>query len=197
MSSQTPLGVGRIARISLGCCYLEGNAKFFARYCGLEPPTTDSSSDTLVLPLAGGPRTVYQRVYEPDHRTKEGLSLGVHVGLSVSAEDLIPMMEEIWHEFPEWEEDGSGDVVAEAEEFLPAHTEVRPGPVGRSWKRTLGRGDYFSDWDGHLFHFVGVSSDRKDGSLVDHKTRDPEDFLHDLANLAESKRLHVSERTQV
>ena len=193
MNNRTPFGVGRIARLSFGCAELERNAKFFSRYCGLEPIATESNFDTLVMPLVGGPRIIYQRLDGHDARAREKVGAGVHAALSLPADDLIPMLEEMWADLPENEPDGSG-IVADEGEFLPPHTEMHSSPVGRRWKEMLGRGDFFSDWDGNLFHFFGIYSNREDGALIDYETRSIEEYLHDLA---EAKGLEIPQRAPV
>lgn len=194
MSSKTRLGVGRIARITFGCREVENNAEFFARYGGLEATAIGSNSEILVLPLAFGARLVYEKRDVKETRTKDGTGVGVHVALAVEKDDLLQMLEEMWADLPEWNADGSGDVVAEEGKFLPPHTEMHGSPVGRRWKQMLGRGDYFSDCDGHMFHFYGIYSNRKDGSLIDYDARETEEYLEDLAK---EKGLEVPEHAPI
>lgn len=196
MSDCSSLGVGRLSSGTFGCRDLQKTAEFYAKYCGLEPANTDSKADdTLVLPLAGGPRIVYQRVSEPDYRTKQGSGIGLHTALTVQADDLMPMYEKLWAALPEWEGQLGGlDDKAPQGDAPPFRTEMHGSLVGRRWKKLIGRGDYFLDDGGNAFHLHGVFSEREDGSLAVYKTKDEEEYLMEWA---ETKGLRMPEVTDI
>ena len=177
MSDPTPLGVGRISTATYGSRNLRKTAEFFSRFCGIEPAETGSDFDRrLVMPLAGGPHIVYELTAEPDVRTKDGTGIGLHAALTVEADDLIPLYERMWEAIPEWDGPGENGV-----EPPPVRTEMHGSLVGRRWKKMLGRGDYFSDGEGHVFHFHGAINRRSEGSLVLYDNKNDEDYLVELS----------------
>ena len=45
----------------------------------------------------------------------------------------------------------------------------------------LGRGDYFADGEGHVFHFHGAINNRKNGPLIIYNSKNDEEYLVELA----------------
>ena len=177
MSDRTKLGVGRLASATYGSRDLQKTADFMAEFCGLEAAKVGAGDgDTLVLPLAAGPRIVYQRVTEADQRCKAGTGIGLHVSLTVHADDLIPLYEKMWDKLPEWVGSGSN-----GDEPPPFRTEMHGSLVGRRLKKMLGRGDYFLDGEGHIFHFHGTFSKTEDGSLPEYETKLDSTYLYEIA----------------
>ena len=190
MADVTKLGVGRLSSVTYGSRDLQKTADFMAEFCGLEAAEGGSGDgNTLVLPLAAGPRIVYERVTEPDQRCKAGTGIGLHAALTVHADDWIPLYEELWDKLPEW--DGPG---ANGDEPPAFRTEVHGSLVGRRFKKMLGRGDYFLDGEGHIYHFHGGCSSRKDGTLADYDVKKDETYLLEIA---EAKGLEVPDTAVV
>jgi len=164
------LKIGRISHGVFESRDLQRTADFFDRYCALTPlVNSDLTSDTLVLPLAGGGRLVFKKSESPGARTAgRGILRDAHTALEVRPEDFWPSHERMWAELPEWDFDAERDGILSGDwEHLPARTALHPSPAGRVWHEAFGRGDDWYDPDTNLFHFIGGAP--VDGSMVNYE----------------------------
>lgn len=172
MECVNPVGVGRISHAVLESTDLSRTRAFYARYCGIEAIANDDvPSDTLALRLTGGGRLVFKETAAIGPRTGgHTLWYGIHLALTVSEEDLLPMYRLMWDELPELPlEDyrtsaGTGVRVGEG----AARTELHPMQQRGERPNTLGRGTEFYDWDDNNYHFV--SGKFALGQLAHYKT---------------------------
>lgn len=179
----TSLKVGRISSVVYGSRDLQRTAAFFERFCDLRPlDSSEIPEDSLVLPLDGGARMVYNLVDDVDVRvTGHGPWFAMHAALTVREEAFFPNYRRMWDGMPEEPDVKERLRLSTAEEdALPARTGLHGSPVGRRWKETYERGDEFSDWDGHAFHFVGGIATRVDGSLAVYRPKEHDEYLKQL-----------------
>ena len=179
----TPLKVGRISSVVYGSRNLQRTAAFFERFCDLRPlDSSEIPEDSLVLPLEGGARMVYNLVDEVDGRvTGHGPWFAMHAALTVREDAFFPNYRRMWDGMPEDTDVNERLRLSTADEDArPARTGLHGSPVGRKWKETYERGDEFYDWDGHAFHFVGGIATKRDGSLAVYRPKEPEEYLKQL-----------------
>jgi catechol 2,3-dioxygenase-like lactoylglutathione lyase family enzyme len=160
MNDESPAKVGRIASAAFESRDLARTAEFYSRYCGLDPlRSNELSRDTAVFPLAGAGRLVFKQVDRLGDRTLgHAFYRALHTALVVRDDEFMPAMERMYAELPEWDfdPDNMPKLSAEEAEALPARTCIHGSPQGPGWKRTLGRGDSFCDWDTVGYHFVAA-----------------------------------------
>ena len=72
----------------------------------------------------------------------------------------MTIVDQMWRDLPEWDFDPEAMPSLSADEAgsLPARTCIHGSPIGPRWKRAMGRGDSFTDWDTNVFHFVGATA---------------------------------------
>jgi catechol 2,3-dioxygenase-like lactoylglutathione lyase family enzyme len=183
MEVYTSLKVGRVSSVLYGSRDLQRTASFFEEFCGLRPlESSEIPEDTLVLPLNGGGRMVYNLTDAVDDRTNgHGPWYALHVALTVREDAFFSNYRRMWDGLAEESDvkESLGLTMAE-EDDLPARTGLHSSPVGRRWKETYQRGDEFYDWDGHAFHFVGGTPTRSDGSLAVYRPREAGSYLKEL-----------------
>ncbi len=133
MACATPLNVGRISHAVYGSRDLERTAALFKKYCGLKQlDSPDIPDDTLVLPLLGGARIIYQLVDKVDQRIAGHRPWwDMHTALTVRHDEFFPNYRRLWEGIPE-EADTKENLVLprEEEDALPARTALHPSPVG-------------------------------------------------------------------
>ena len=188
----TPLNVGRVSSVVYGSRDLQRTAAFFDRFCDLRPlDSSEVPEDTLVLPLQGGGRMVYNLTDAVDDRTNgHGPWYALHAALTVREDTFFPNYRRMWDGLPE--EAGvkeNLDLTMAEEDDLPARTGLHSSPVGRRWKEPYERGDEFYDWDGHAFHFVGGTPTRSDGSLAVYRPKEAGEYLKELTEAVASSTL--------
>jgi predicted enzyme related to lactoylglutathione lyase len=156
MDSETSVKVGRIASATFESRDLTRTMRFYNELLGLES-VPDTSRGTLAFPLAAGGRLVYKQADELGARTLgHTLYHTLHTALMVRDEQFVPILRRMWESLPEWDYDPYAPVTlttGEAES-LPARTCIHGAPIGTEWKKAVGRGDNFCDWDTNVFHFV-------------------------------------------
>jgi hypothetical protein len=160
--------VGRICSATFESRDLTKTADFYSRYCGIDPlRSADIANDTLVIPLAGAGRLVFKKVDSLGDRTLgRAVYRAMHTAMIVRDDEFMPAMNRMWEELPEWDFDPDALPTLSAAEAgaLPARTCIHGSPIGPEWKRTMGRGDSFCDWDTNGFHFAAAAP--VDGSMV-------------------------------
>jgi len=157
MKGETAVGVGRISHGVFECLDLQRAADHFAKYAALEPMVSaDIPSDTIVLPLVGGPRLIYKKVDTFAQRSGGfGKLLAAHDALVVRDEDFWPNYDRMWAGVPDWEWDRASGKFVGAGPDLPARTSRHGSPGGVQFFEVAGRGDDWYDWDTNSFHFMG------------------------------------------
>ncbi len=182
MQVSTDLGVGRISSAVYGSRDLQRTAAFFERFCDLQRlDSSEVPEDTLVLPLVGGGRLVYNLVDETDERTGgHGPWTGMHAALTVRNDEYFANYRRMWDGIPEASDTERDGLSIAQEDALPARTRRHGSPAGRKWKEAYERGDEFYDWDAHLFHFVGGVVDSAGDSLAVYRPKDLEDQVKEL-----------------
>jgi predicted enzyme related to lactoylglutathione lyase len=168
MEPESPAKVGRLAAAAFESRDLARTADFYGRYCGLDPlESADVASDTAVFPLAGAGRLVFKKADRLGDRTLgHAVYRALHTALVVRDDEFMPAMERMYADLPEWDFDPEAlpDLTADEAAALPARTCIHGSPQGPGWKKALGRGDSFVDWDTAGFHFVAAKP--ADGSMV-------------------------------
>ena len=183
MEVRTSLGVGRFSSAVYGSRDLQRTSAFFERFCDLRRlDSPEVPEDTLVLPLEGGARLVYNLVDAVDDRVAgHGPWSTMHAALTVREEAFFPNYRRMWEGIPEEDQVNDPENPSnEEEDGLPARTAAHGSPPGRKWKAMYERGDNFFDWDGHTFHFVGGIATRADGSLAVYRAKDPGEYVTEL-----------------
>jgi catechol 2,3-dioxygenase-like lactoylglutathione lyase family enzyme len=179
MAGESPVKVGRISHAIFESRDLDRTAAFYGRYCGLDPMrSADVAKDTMVLPLAGGPRLIFKKVDTLGVRTGGSTRYqGVHTAFIVRDEEFIPAYQRIWNELDEWEYDRRAQGPLQIDPgSLPARTGMHGSDAGRKWKAMYGRGDQIYDPDTNSFHFVGGTSSASP-TLVDYEPRYMEEYV--------------------
>lgn len=171
MTGETSARVGCIAAATYESRDLARTADFYSQYCGLDAlQSADISKDTVVFPLAGAGRLVFKQAERLGNRTTgHCVFRALHTAFIVREDEFMPAMERMWNELPEWDFDPEAMPTLSAEEAgaLPARTCIHGSPIGPDWKRVMGRGDSFADWDTNVFHFAAAAP--VDGSMVTYK----------------------------
>ncbi len=183
MEVRTGLGVGRVSSAVYGSRDLQRTAAFFERFCDLRRlDSPEVPEDSLVLPLAGGGRLVYNLVGEVDGRLAGHAQWnGLHAALMVQDDAFFPNYRRMWEGIPEEDQITDRDgLSSDQEDGLPARTALHGSPTGKKWKELYARGDEFYDWDGHTFHFVGGTPVSADGSLTVYRPKESADYLKEL-----------------
>ena len=161
MDSTSSAKVGCISAATYESRDLAKTADFYSRFCGLDPlRSADVAKDTLVLPLAGAGRLVFKQVDSLGDRTLgRAVYRAMHTAMVVRDDEFVPAMRRMWDELPEWDFDPDDLPTLSAAEAgaLPARTCIHGSPIGPEWKRTVGRGDSFCDWDTNGFHFAAAA----------------------------------------
>ena len=159
MHGETSAKVGRIAAAAFETRDLARTIDFYSTYCGLDPlRSSDVAADTAVFPLAAGGRLVFKKVDKLGLRTGgHWLYHALHTALVVRDEEFAPALDRMYRDLPEsdYDPDVAPTFTPEEAETMPARTGIHGNPGGPEWKRALGRGDSFYDWDTNIFHFVG------------------------------------------
>ncbi|MPZ16045.1 MAG: hypothetical protein GEU73_16760 [Chloroflexi bacterium] len=168
MDGETPAKVGRISAAVFASRDLGRAADFYSRYCRLDALRSDDvSEETLVLPLAAGGRLVFKQVEALGNRTLgHCVYRALHTALVVRDDEFLPSLERMYRDLPEWDFDPEDPPTLSHVEagVLPARTCIHGSPIGPEWKRSVGRGDSFCDWDTNGYHFVGAAP--VDGSMA-------------------------------
>jgi catechol 2,3-dioxygenase-like lactoylglutathione lyase family enzyme len=168
MEGETSAKVGCISTAAFESRDLARTADFYSQYCGLDPlQSADVPKDTIVFPLAAAGRLVFKQVDRLGNRTTgHAVFRALHTAFIVRDDDFMPAMERMWNELPEWDFDPEAMPNLSAEEAgaLTARTCIHGSPIGPEWKRVMGRGDSFADWDTNVYHFVAGAP--VDGSMV-------------------------------
>ena len=168
MHNESPAKVGRISTAAFESRDLARTADFYGRFCGLDPlHSADLARDTIVFPLAGAGRLVFKEVERLGNRTLgHAVYRALHTALVVRQDEFMPAMEQMYRELPEWDFDPEAlpSLTSAEAGALPARTCIHGSPQGPGWKRTLGRGDSFCDWDTNGYHFVAGAP--VDGSMT-------------------------------
>jgi predicted enzyme related to lactoylglutathione lyase len=161
MNDETTAKVGRVSAATFESRDLARTADFYNRYCGLDPLNSgELSRDTVVLPLAAAGRLVFKKVDNLGLRTGgHWVYRALHTALVVRDNEFDSSLDRMYRELPEWDYDPASPPTFSAEEAeaLPARTGIHGNPAGPEWKRTVGRGDSFYDWDTNIFHFVAAA----------------------------------------
>ena len=161
MDGASPAKVGCVAAAVFESRDLGKTAAFYSRYCGLDPlRSADVSADSMVFPLAGAGRLVFKQTATLGNRTLgHAVYRAMHTALVVRDDEFMPAMERMYRELPEWDFDPNAlPTLTPAEAgALPARTCIHGSPIGPEWKRTVGRGDSFCDWDNNGYHFVAAA----------------------------------------
>lgn len=168
MDGETPCKVGRIRGAVYQSRNLARTQAFFERFCGLEASSAgDVPGGMLVLPLGCGGRLTFKQADVLSKRSSgNSVYRALHTALIVKDDTFMPMLERMWDELPEWDfmPEVSPRPSPEEAAALPARVGLHGNPIGPEWKRVLGRGDSFYDWDTNTFHFVAAAP--VDGSMV-------------------------------
>jgi extradiol dioxygenase family protein len=168
MADETDVKVGRIANAAFGSRDLDRTVEFYGRYCGLAPlRSNELDRRTIVFPLAGGGRLVFNEVAELGDRTGGHMKYqGVHTALVIRDDVFLPAFEAMYRDLPEWDHDPNvvGTVPAAEAQALPARTGLHGSPIGPQWKAAFGRGESFFDWDTNAFHYINAAP--VDGSMA-------------------------------
>jgi catechol 2,3-dioxygenase-like lactoylglutathione lyase family enzyme len=168
MDDVTSAGVGSIAGATYECRDLGKTADFYSRYCGLDAlQSADVAKDTVVFPLAAAGRIAFKQVDRLGDRTcGRALYRALHTAFIVRDDEFMLTLDHMYAELPEWDFDPDNlpNLSAEEAGALPARTGIHGNPIGPEWKRTLGRGDSFFDWDTNCYHFVAAAP--VDGSMA-------------------------------
>jgi predicted enzyme related to lactoylglutathione lyase len=158
MHNESPLKVGRIAAATYASRDLARTADFYRRYCGLDPiQSPDLAQDTLVFPLASAGRVIFKKVDQLGARTGcQVVYRALHTALVVRQDEFMSTLQGMYRELPEWDYDPDEPPPHSIDEAhaMPARTGIHGNPTGPDWKRAVGRGDSFFDWDANCFHFV-------------------------------------------
>ena len=170
--------IGKISHATFESRDLDRTAAFFARYCMLDPLQSDDiAKDTLVLPLAAGPRLVFRKVDELGGRTTGCGLPDSHTALVIRSEDFFDNYNRLWKELPEWDFDLRSSKPIENPLAQPARTALHVSPAGRRFKELTKRGDDWFDWDTNLFHFYG-GTPANGSSLAIYDPHEIDEFFH-------------------
>ncbi len=181
MEGETPAKVGRIASAMFESRDLSKTTDFYSRFCGLDPlRSNDLAGDTVVFPLASAGRLAFKQVERLGGRTGgHAVYRALHTALVVRDDEFVPTLERMYRELPEWDFDPATPPTLSPQEAgaLPARTGIHGNPIGPEWKRVLGRGDSFWDWDTNGYHFVAASP--VGGSMASFEPASQRKFLED------------------
>ena len=184
MEIATSEKVGRISHVVHGARELGRTARFFEKYCGIQPEQSSRTAEgTLVLRLRAGARIIYKLVDKVDERVSgHGTWWDMHTALTVRAEEFLPNYRRMWDGIPEEEAyKAELNLSVKEQEALPARTGLHRSPVGLKWKQISNRGDEFYDWDCHSFHFMGGKPLQAGGSMALYQAIEQEAYLRELA----------------
>jgi len=158
MGDESSAKVGRVSAATYESRDLAKTADFYSRYCGLDPlSSSDVPRDTVVFPLAAAGRLVFKKVASLGIRTGgRGVYRALHTALVVRDDEFQSTLDAMYRDLPEWDYDPALPPTFSPEEAqaLPARTGIHGNPMGPEWKREVGRGDSFYDWDTNVYHFV-------------------------------------------
>ena len=158
MENPSSVGIGAISSAVFESRDLDRTTDFYSRYCGLDPlRNQDVAQENVVFPLGAAGRLVFKKVDRLGNRTTgHAVYRALHTAFIVRDDEFMPAMERMWQELPEWDFDPENlpTLSADEAESLPARTCIHGSPIGPRWKRTLGRGDSFADWDTNVYHLV-------------------------------------------
>ncbi len=161
MNDETTAKVGRVAAAAFESRDLATTADFYSTYVGLDPlRSNDVAADTAVFPLAAAGRLVFKKVDKLGLRTGgHWIYRALHTALVVREEEFAPALDRMYRDLPEEDYDPilPPTFTPEDAEDMPPRTGLHGNPGGPEWKRAIGRGDSFYDWDTNLYHFVGAS----------------------------------------
>ncbi len=168
MNDESSVKVGRVSAATFETRDLGRTADFYSRYCGLDPLSgSDVPQDTVIFPLAAAGRLIFKKVDTLSTRTGgHGVYRALHTALVVRDDEFQPSLDLMYRELPEWDYDPMLPPSFSTDEAaaMPARTGIHGNPIGPEWKREVGRGDSFYDWDTNVFHFVAGAS--VDGSMA-------------------------------
>lgn len=166
MDGEGPLHVGRGSGVTFGVRDLARSVDFFNMVCSVDPIySADIPSDTASFGLPGGGRIVLKKVDDLPKRTVAHSPWRVmHTALAVPDEDFMSAYRRLWDKLPEWDFDVTVQTMPwEEAEALPARTGVH-SDFDAPWKKVLGRGQTFYDWDTNACHFYPAQ--RINGSMA-------------------------------
>ena len=168
MNDETTAKVGRVAAAAFESRDLEKTTDFYRTYCGLDPlRSSDVAADTVVFPLAAAGRLVFKKVDQLGQRTGgHWVYHALHTALVVREDEFIGALDRMYQDLPEFDHDPAlpPTFSPEEAEAMPPRTGIHGNPQGPEWKRAVGRGDSFYDWDANIYHFVAASP--VDGSMA-------------------------------
>jgi extradiol dioxygenase family protein len=186
MDGASPVGVGCISAAVFESRDLGKAADFYSRYCGLDPiRSADVGANTVVFPLAGAGRLVFKQVNQlGDRSLGRAVYRALHTALVVRNDEFLPTLERMYRELPEWDFDPNKlpSLTADEASAQSARTCIHGSPIGPEWKRRVGRGDSFCDWDNNGYHFVGAAP--VGGSMVAFEPVSQRTYLEERAPAA-------------